>query len=178
MRRIGYVVALAAALALVSIPVVADHVTEPQTPISSAALVVYAYPNFSTRLTACDGSEVVKRVDGTVAKDVRMETFVNSTSMAAGNPSEHWTEEITLFVVTGLGTRLEVERYEWSAMWRHSNIPPHAKGGILSHAGWESSQNNQRLDRYAAGTILRFRTQVIGDESAIQLEAVCTFKVG
>lgn len=177
MKRFTYALVLVLALVAGSVPAIADHIVEPTTPISETGIEIYSYPNFSTALTACDGTEIPLNVDGTVAKDIRVETFVDSPARQAGNPSEHWTETIALFIVTKLGQPNEVEKYEWAVDWNHSNIPPHASGGIGDN-GWESSQNNQNLRRYAPGTILRFKSTVTGLESGLQFETSCTFKVG
>lgn len=176
MKRILYSVALVTALALVSVPAIADHITEPTAPITGTSMEIYAYPNFPTRLVQCDGSETPLTIDGVPADSVRIETFVTSNALRFGNPSEHYTEIVALFLVRDLGTPQETERYEWDTKWKHSNIPPHASAARGN--GWESSQNNQSFRVYPAGTVLRFKTQVVGDESGNVFTDSCTFTVG
>lgn len=166
--------------AVLAVPKLAlgDHIVEPTAPITELTMEVYVYPNFSTRLVKCDGSEVLRNLDGTVAKDARIETFVDSPARALGNPSEHYDETLTLFVVQNFGDpRREVEKYQWRVSWNHSNIKPHAKGGVGDN-GAESSQNSQLLTIYPPGTVLRVRSDLTGLESGQQLSAQCTFKVG
>ena len=169
-------VALVLALTAVAVPSVAHHIVEPTTPITEVTMEVYSYPNFVTRLVKCDGSEILRNLDGTVAKDARIETFVDSPARALGNPSEHYNETLTLFVVEGSGRR-EVEKYQWRVSWNHSNIAPHARGGVGDN-GPESSQNSQLLTIYPPGTVLRVRSDVVTLESGQKLTAECTFKVG
>lgn len=178
MKRKHYVAVIAVLMALVAAPAVADHIIEPTSPITEYTLEVYAYPNFATRLTACDGTEVLFNMDGTVADDARFETFTDHPTRGVGNPSEHWDETLTLFVVENFGNpRREVEHYQWRVSWKHSNIKPHAHGGVGDN-GPESSQNSQRLDIYPPGTILRLRGDLTTLESGQQFTAQCTFLVG
>ena len=170
-------VALALALVAVAVPAAADHIVEPTTPITEVTMEVYSYPNFATRLVKCDGSEILRNIDGSVALDARIETFVDSPARALGNPSEHYNETLTLFVVANPGTRREVEKYQWRVSWNHSNIGPHSRGGVGDN-GPESSQNSQRLDIYPPGTILRVRSDVSTLESGQKLSVQCTFRVG
>ena len=170
-------IALVLAVLLIAVPAIADHITEPTSPITMYTMEVYSYPNFSTRLVACDGTEVLKNVDGTIAKDLRFETFVDYEARTLGNPSEHWDETVTLFVVRNLGRNNESEQYEWRVKWRHSNIGPHQQNGVSSN-GPESSQNAQNMRAYPAGTILRLRGDLNALESGQALVAECTFKVG
>lgn len=170
-------VALALALTAVAVPAGADHIVEPTAPISEYTMEVYSYPNFATRLVACDGSEVVRQIDGSLSLDVRFETFVESPARFEGGPSEHYDETLTLFVVTRLGRQNETERYQWRVSWKHSNIGPHRRSGIGDN-GPESSQNSQRIELYPAGTILRFRGDLTTLESDQQLTVQCTFRVG
>lgn len=160
-----------------AVPAVADHISEPTSPITEYTMEVYSYPNFSTALTACDGTEVLLNADGTIAKDLRFETFVDYPARSTGSPSEHWDETITLFVVKNFGQRNEVEQYEWRVHWRHSNVGQHQLGGVGGN-GPESSQNSQNLRAYAPGTILRLRGDLVGLESGARFSAECTFKVG
>ena len=158
-------------------PALADHIVEPTAPISEVTLEVYSYPNFATRLVKCDGTEILRNLDGSLAKDARIETFVDSPARALGNPSEHYNETLTLFVVERLGRSNEVEKYQWRVSWNHSNIGPHARGGVGDN-GPESSQNSQLLSLYPPGTVLRVRSDVVTLESGQKLTAECTFKVG
>lgn len=166
-------VALALALTATAVPAFGDHVNEPTSPITEYTMEVYNYPNFATALSKCNGTEVLKSISGAVALDARFETFAR----AATFPSEHWNETLTLFVVTRLGQTNESEKYQWRVTWNHSNIKPHARGGIGGN-GPESSQNSQRLTGFAAGTILRIRGEMTTLESGQQLTAQCTFKAG
>ena len=172
MRRAPFFAALALAMALVAGPAVADHVNEPTTPITAVRMALYQYSNSAeTLLTVCNGSEVV------LFDNMRVETFVTAAGVKGnGNPSEHFDERLTLVRVLNLGQNNEAEKYEWEAFWRHSNIPPHALRAAGS--GWESSQNKQQLENYAAGTVLRFIDKVSPLESGGSFTASCTFTVG
>ena len=171
-------VALALALVAVAVPAAADHIVEPTSPISEYTMEVYVYPNFVTRLVKCDGTEVLRNVDGTIAKDARFETFTDHPTRGIGNPSEHYDETLTLFIVQNFGDpRREVEKYQWRVSWNHSNVKPHASGGVGGN-GPESSQNSQLLTPYPSGTILRIRGDLKTHESGQQLSVQCTFRVG
>lgn len=170
-------VAFVLALIAVAVPAAADHIVEPTAPISEYTMEVYSYPNFVTRLVKCDGTEVVRKIDGSISADVRFETFVESPARFEGGPSEHYDETLTLFIVTRLGRPNEVEQYQWRVGWKHSNIGPHTRGGIGDN-GPESSQNSQRVDSFPPGTVLRLRGDLTTLESNQQLTVECTFKVG
>ena len=158
-------------------PVLADHIVEPQSPITEYTMEVYVYPNFSTRLVKGDGTERLFDINGNPAVDARFETFVEHRDRSLGVPSEHYDETLTLFIVENFGTRREVERYEWRVSWKHSNIEAHRLGGVGGN-GPESSQNSQNLRAYAPGTILRFHGDLTTLESGQQLSVQKTFRVG
>lgn len=172
MRRALAALAVGLLLGL-SVPAIADHVAESTVPVTEYTMEVYSYPNFATALTVCNGSEILREKDGDVALDARIETFARSATF----PSEHWNETLTMFVVDKLGQRNEVERYQWRVAWNHSNIKPHAAGGVGDN-GPESSQNSQRLTVFAPGTVLRVRGDLLTLESNRQFVAECTFRVG
>lgn len=172
---------LVMALVLVAIPAKADHVLEPTGPVTEYTMEVYSYPNFATRLVLCDGSEVLRNIDGTIATDARFETFADSPARALGNPSEHWDETLTLFRVFQFprsdGSIKEGLKYQWRTSWNHSNIKPHARGGVGGN-GAESSQNSQRLDIYPSGTLLQFQGDLSTHESDQDFTVSCRLKVG
>lgn len=171
-------VALVLALTAVAVPSMADHISEPTSPISEYTMEVYVYPNFATRLSLCNGTEILRNLNGTVAKDARFETFTDHPTRGIGNPSEHYDETLTLFIVQNFGDpRREVEKYQWRVSWKHSNIGPHRLSGVGDN-GPESSQNSQLLSPYPPGTILRIRGDLTTHESGQQLTVQCTFKVG
>lgn len=176
MRRTFYFAALAATLALVAGPAVADHVSEPTIPITGMTLRLYKYQELpSTLLTACDGSEEV------TFANLRVESLVTASGIGSeGNPSEHYHERLKLEVITQLGQPQQAEKYQWDVEWKHSNIPPHASQVVGSPVRtWESSQTNQRiLGVYPSGTVLRFTEVLTTLESEQQFVSVCTFTVG
>lgn len=189
MKRTVYFAALALALALVSAPVLADHITEPTAAISGIRLTLFRYAapagtiqqvkndsGVITYAAGCNGSVVVDFDNLRVETDVRSDTL--ALAGRGADPSEHFKEQITLFEVFGFGTHNETRLYDWSSQWKHTNIPPHAKPGGGTAQGWESSQNNQNLIRWEPGTVLRFTHEVQGMESGVQLEESCTFVVG
>lgn len=177
MKRFTYALLLVLALVVGTVPALADHVSEPTSPITEYTMEVYNYPNFATRLIFCDGTEILREIDGDIAVDARFETFVDYPARSTGSPSEHWDETLTLFIVERLGTSREVEKYEWRVSWRHSNVGQHQLGGVGDN-GPESSQNSQNLRAYAPGTILRLRGDLTTLESGQQFSTECTFKVG
>lgn len=187
MRRTPLFAALAFGLMLgLSAPVLADHVSEPTSPITGTRMRVYQYtdkvtPHQSVRndgglvsfVNGCDGSQTV------FFDNMRMETFVQAKSVRLNeNPSEHYVEQVGLYVVTNPGLSTETMVYEWSSEWKHQNIPPHAKPGGGSDRGWESSSNNQRLSAYAPGTILRWLHELRAYPSGGVFIETCTFIVG
>lgn len=188
MRRVFVALALGLMLGL-SAPVLADHINEPTAAISGIRLTLFRYAaptgtvqqvrNDSGVLSypaGCDGSVVVNFDNLRVETDVRSDTL--ALAGRGADPSEHFKEQITLYEVFGFGSHNETFLYDWSSQWKHTNIPPHAKPAGGSDQGWESSQNNQNLIRWAPGTVLRFTHEVQGMESGVILVESCTFTVG
>lgn len=153
-------------LLMLSVPVVADHVSEPTAPITGTALELYEYGNKAvTLLTACDGTE-------TVTFDfLRVESVITDT----GRPSEHFDEWIILYQ-TELNGRSP--RYIWQVRWRHSNVPPHGTTRNGDPHRWESSETNQKLNDFEPGIRLRFTSRIEGLESGGVFLDSCDFIVG
>lgn len=145
-----------------SLPAVADHVSEPTAPITGVGIRVFDYPNAVTMLR-CDGTDVALFDEARVELDVRSDT----------KPSEHFTaiREYYLAVPDRRGRLLAP--YKDQTVWEHSNVPPHTP---TEGKNWEHVQSNHRFEDYTGPFTFRFR--VTGDESGNTFEVVCPFTVG
>lgn len=172
MRRVPYFVALALALALVAGPAVADHVSESTLPIKAiVALNVFAYPDGTTKLIACDGSEARTWVAARIEPKLSFET--PNGSIDNRNPSEHFVVRITVsrLIPDTTGGGLNVVK-DWDAVWFHQNREPHA----TKPQQWEVTQSNTYGLQQHLG-LWRVEVRVEGLESGIVLERLCDFQI-
>lgn len=149
---------LGLAVALVSVPALASHVTEPQRPISDFVLegIVFDYPQRATALP-CDGST-------TDLNAVRVEVdFKVPLSQDTGDPSEHWLRRWTHHA-TGHGALGDDQL-------AHQNTPPHLRRGVFNAAKFN------RYDLQLFPGLHTIEVEFIGQETGEQLEYECTFKV-
>ena len=162
------VLLVALALVLVAVPAVADHVTEPQWPITRLVVDVYEYPDrLGTLLSACDGSEKV------TFSNLRVEPLISYVQDGNGSPSEHWRVRIEVLpgrMVNGV-FRHEKSRGGAGTIWTHQNVPPHRGTRAFESAEWTTYL-------HAVGYWEVF-VEVIGDESGTVLTETCLFeKIG
>lgn len=160
------------ALLMVSVPVVADHVTEPVLPIKEiVALNIFAYPDGASKLVACDGSETRTWVAARIEPKLSFET--PNGSIDNRNPSEHFVVRITVSRLvpdlTGGGFNIVKD---WDALWFHQNREPHATKPQL----WEVTQSNTYGLQQHQG-LWRVEVRVEGLESGVVLERLCDFEI-
>lgn len=145
MKRALYFVALAAALALVAGPVMADHVTEPTRPIDAIGWKLYEYGNQpATLLTACNGTETYAK------KDLRIDLVVRMLDVNNRNPSAHFNITVTQNLIEG-----QSKHYIWRQLAKHSNVPPHdgyIDPNFPTYITWQWAIVDQNLEGYEGTT--------------------------
>lgn len=163
MRRVFIALALGLMLGL-SVPVVADHVSEPTAPLTSVDLQLQEYATHT--FIDCDAA-VPQQVD---FGNLRIEAFARFEGFPGVNPSEHWD----------LRVRVGEPRFDrngnmtvdlaWTARWKHQNVPPHANG-----SKWEIVEANH----YDLGDRLGLwvvEVLVTANESGRVFEESCVFE--
>lgn len=171
MRRVPYFAALALALALVAGPAIADHVVEPTLPIKDiVALNIFAYPDGTTKLVACDGSETRTWSSARIEPKLSFEAPNQGDNR---NPSEHFVVRITVsrLMPDPTGGGFNVVK-DWDAVWFHQNRGPHA----TNPQQWEVTQSNTYGLQQHLG-LWRVHVRVEGLESGIVLERLCDFQI-
>lgn len=163
MKRIPYFAALAASIALIAGPAIADHVTEPTAPVTGLFLKVYKYTDPLNTMMRCDGTDRI------TFDQVRIEPGVS----VAGKPSEHYTVNVNVAFAESLSGRAAVTFKQWGASWKHQNVAPHANGGTAEKPR-EVAEVNQWLHGRLGFWIVE--TSVTGEESGAAFTRSCTFE--
>ena len=158
-------VALALALTAIAVPAVADHIVEPQFPITSLRLDVYQYGHRDTTLlSACDGSEKV------TFSNLRVEPLVTWERDAARvNPSEHFT--VFIGVLPGRIVNGEFRRQLTGGSgteWHHQNVPPHRGNRPYEVTQWDTYM---AVLGYWQVTVI-----ITGEESGVVFTSSCVFE--
>lgn len=152
MKRTPYFAALALLLLLlVSVPAVADHVTEPTAPITGVELELSHYGSGTP--IVCGG------VASSTFRNLRIDPIV----IVSARPSEHWTAKLTMNSQLNRGAN-------WYLLWEHQNVPPHARS-----LRWVAGQGSQSLQPGADYVVT---WEVWGDESGVYFTETCSFTVG
>lgn len=159
------------ALLMMSIPAIADHVSEPTLPIAAVrSLDIYDYPNLVTRIGNCDGSET--RTWDSARVELRISFEMPNGRSDNANPSEHFQVREVVSRVTEKANGDLSFRKDWDAMWSHQNRGPHTE----TAQRWEVVQSNTYFLQEHPG-LWHIRFQVTGDISGRVLTAECLFRV-
>lgn len=147
LRHVLIAFALGAAL-MASVPVIADHVTEPTRPIDGVAWKLYEYGNQpATLLTACNGTETFAK------EDLRIDLHVRMLDVDDRDPSAHFNIIVTQNLIEG-----QAKRYIWRLLSKHSNVPPHdghIDPSFPNYITWQWAITDQSLIGYE-GTMQEF----------------------
>lgn len=165
MKRFVYSVALVLALILASLPAIADHITEPQSPMVKITLGLSDYSNPNAPPIDC--TRVAAPFSTASFNNLRANAFVKANRASAADPSEHF--EITVEVWTDWDAVRAEGRPLWAARWGHQNMPPHSS---LSWRAMLSTDYNMQ-DHPGLWRVL---VTLIGDESGVVLTDDCIFE--
>lgn len=163
MRRLFIALALGLLLGL-SVPVVADHVSEPTTPVTGLTVALYRYTDPQNTMMRCDGTDRI------TFDTVRIEPGVS----AASKPSEHFTVHQVVTFTEQLNGKAITTFKQWGTTWRHQNASAHSFGGIDLSKPWEVAETNQYLEGRLGFWIVEHR--LIGEESGATFEHRCVFE--
>jgi hypothetical protein len=172
MKRLLYSVVCTGALILASIPAIADHVTEPTLPIEGLTLKIWDYPDSTTQIVNCDGSETRAWEKARIEGSLSFQRARADGTSAGADPSEHFRVEIIVSTVTIKNNGDVTKRKDWDAEWRHQNREAHSN----TPGRWTAVTSNTYGLQSHLG-LWEVVVRVIGDESGVTLQQSCMFRV-